>query len=444
MSLFVLVLLLLLSHKCNAEKPPNPLTNSSFHYSDPKKATLGRLLFYDKILSGNHNISCGTCHHHDFAGGDGLSLGIGEGGFGVGRNRSSGKGRDKIKKRIPRNAPGLWNLGAKEIHTLMHDGRISESNIFGNGFNTPAEEWLPAGLDNILSVQALFPMTRQFEMAGNFGENEIIGLVSKIGKDSRRIDAVWPVIENRIRGIPAYGSLFVDTFDDIEHSMDIEIVHIANAIAAFIIKEWTSFDSPFDDYLNGDQYALTPPQKRGMDLFYGKAKCSTCHSGNLLTDQKFYALAIPQFGPGRTRRMDPFTRDVGRMGESDRIEDIYRFKTPSLRNVTLTSPYGHNGAYPNLEGIVKHHFEPLEMYQKWDPSMAKLPEAPWLEDIDFVVLSDKRETERLLSRIDIEPIEITEKEIDEIIGFLYALTGKSKNNRPLGRPSAVPSGFPVD
>ena len=444
MSLFFLVLLLLLSNKCNAEKTPNPLTNSSFHYSDPKKATLGRLLFYDKILSGNHNISCGTCHHHDFAGGDGLSLGIGEGGFGVGSNRSSGKGADKIKKRIPRNAPGLWNLGAKEIHTLMHDGRISESNIFGNGFNTPAEEWLPAGLDNILSVQALFPMTRQFEMAGNFGENEIIGLVSKIGKDSRRIDAVWPVIENRIRGIPEYESLFVDTFDDIEHSMDIEIVHIANAIAAFIIKEWTSFDSPFDDYLNGDQYALTPPQKRGMDLFYGKAKCSTCHSGNLLTDQKFYALAIPQFGPGRTRRMDPFTRDVGRMGESDRIEDIYRFKTPSLRNVTLTSPYGHNGAYPSLEGIVKHHFEPLEMYQKWDSSMAKLPEAPWLKDIDFVVFSDKRETQRLLSRIDIEPIEITEKEIDEIIGFLYALTGKSKNNRPLGRPSAVPSGFPVD
>ena len=181
-----------------------------------------------------------------------------------------------------------------------------------------------------------------------------------------------------------------------------------------------------------------------MDLFYGKAKCSTCHSGNLLTDQKFYALAIPQFGPGRTRRMDPFTRDVGRMGESDRIEDIYRFKTPSLRNVTLTSPYGHNGAYPSLEGIIKHHFEPLEMYQKWDSSMAKLPEAPWLKDIDFVVLSDKRETERLLSRIDIEPIEITEKEIDEIISFLYALTGKSKNNRPLGRPSAVPSGFPVD
>ncbi len=427
-----------------AENLPDPLTKSSFHYSDPKKADLGRLLFYDKILSGNHNISCGTCHHHDFGSGDGLSLGIGEGGVGLGPNRSAGKGANKIKKRIPRNAPGLWNLGAKKIHTLMHDGRISSSDIFGNGFNTPAEEWLPSGLDNILSVQALFPMTRQFEMAGNFGENEIIGLVSKVGKDNRRIDAVWPVIENRIREIPEYKRLFIDTFDGIDHSMDIRIEHVANAISAFIIKEWTSFDSPFDDYINGQNYALTPSQKRGMELFYGKAKCSSCHSGNLFTDQKFYALAIPQFGPGRTRRMDPYARDVGRMAESDSIEDMYSFRTPSLRNISLTSPYGHNGAYPSLKGIVKHHFNPIEMYKKWKPSLADLPEARWLKDVDFVVLSDRRERERVLSRIDIVPMNITDKELNEIISFLGALTGKSKNNRPLGKPSSVPSGLPVD
>ena len=80
--------------------------------------------------------------------------------------------------------------------------------MFGNNFNTPAQEALPKGLDNIVAVQALFPMTRQFEMAGNPGENEIIGLVSKVGKDSMRIDAVWPVISNRIRAIPEYVELF--------------------------------------------------------------------------------------------------------------------------------------------------------------------------------------------------------------------------------------------
>ena len=82
---------------------PKPLEKSDFHYSDPKKAKLGSLLFYDKILSGNQNISCGTCHHHDFGSSDGLALGIGEGGNGVGPNRDAGIGIHKIKKRVPRN-----------------------------------------------------------------------------------------------------------------------------------------------------------------------------------------------------------------------------------------------------------------------------------------------------------------------------------------------------
>ena len=430
--------------KSFGDKLPEPLSINNFHNADPKEAALGRLLFYDKILSGNHNISCGTCHHHDFGGGDGLSLGIGEGGIGVGNKRTAGKDGSKIKKRIPRNAPGLWNLGSKEIHTLMHDGRISISNIYGNGFNTPAEELLPDDLDNILSVQALFPMTRQFEMAGNFGENEIIGLVSKIGKDRRTINAVWPVIVNRIRGVPKYVDLFIETYDEINDPMEIQINHIANAISAFIIKEWTSFDSPFDEYINGNKDALTFIQKKGMDLFFGKGKCSSCHSGQLFTDQKFYALAMPQFGPGRTRRLDPYTRDVGRMGESDKLEDMYRFKTPSLRNVSLTSPYGHNGAYPTLKGIVKHHLKPFEMYKRWEPSMANLPKADWLRDIDFIVFSDKREQQRILSKIDIDRVNLTEKEVDAIVSFLYSLTGKSENNRPLGKPSSVPSGFLVD
>ena len=108
---------------------------------------------------------------------------------------------------------------------MLHDGRVTKSDIFGNGFNTPAQEALPKGLDNIVAVQALFPMTRQFEMAGNPGENEIIGLGSKGGKDSMRIDRVWPVITHRIRGIPEYVELFKNAFDDVNSSLDINITH---------------------------------------------------------------------------------------------------------------------------------------------------------------------------------------------------------------------------
>ena len=68
----------------------------------------------------------------------------------------------------------------------------------------------------------------------------------------------------------------------------------------------------------------------------------------------------------------------------------------------------------------------------------------WLRDIDFIVFSDKREQQRILSKIDIDQVNLTEKEVDAIVSFLYSLTGKSENNRPLGKPSSVPSGFLVD
>ena len=281
-------------------------------------------------------------------------------------------------------------------------------------------------------------MTKQFEMAGNPSENEIIGLATK------RIDTAWPVITNRIRSIPEYGSLFVSAFDDVDKPSDIKIKHIVNAISSFIIFEWTSFDSPFDDYLLGNDNALSPIQKKGMNLFFGNANCSSCHSGKLFTDQKFYSLAIPQFGPGRTRRFDPYARDVGRMGETDNIKDMYRFKTPSLRNITLTGPYGHTGAYPTLKGIIKHHLNPKKMFKNWNTDLADLQAAEWLEKIDFVIFSDKRERHRIQSNIDISPIMLEDNEIDALEKFLESLTGKSKNNRPLGRPSKVPSELTVD
>ena len=320
----------------------------------------------------------------------------------------------------------------------LHDGSISISNIYGNEFNTPAQGWLPPNLDNILAVQALFPMTKQFEMAGNFGENEIIGLAH------RKIDTAWPAITNRIRSNQKYVELFKYAFDDIDDFRDIEISHIVNSIAAFIVSEWASYDTPFDDYLRGNASALTSNQVKGMELFYGKANCSTCHSGSLFTDQNFYSIALPRVGPGRTRLFDPYTRDVGRMAESDNLKDMYKFRTPSLRNVTLTAPYGHNGAYPTIKEIIKHHLDPIVMYNKWTPDKANLTKAPWLETIDFVVFKDKREKSRLLSRIDIDKVQLEDIEIDYVIDFLNTLTDKNGNNRPIGRPESVPSGLSVD
>lgn len=414
------------------------MTPDDFIAADPAQAKLGQLLFYDPILSGNRNIACSTCHHPDLGTGDGLSLGIGEGGVGLGPERTAGTGDDRIRKRIPRNAPGLWNLGAKGLHTIFHDGRLSVADTYENGFNSPAEEWLPEGLDNLLAAQAIFPLVAQFEMAGNPRENEVAGAIHQ------RMDYAWPIIADRVLHIPAYAEGFAGAYGHITKPKDITIADIANALSAFMIWEWTSTDSPFDAYLAGDEAALNAEQKQGLELFYGKARCSTCHSGPLMTDQKFHALGLPPFGPGRTRRFDPMVRDVGRMGESDALEDAYAFKTPMLRNVALTAPYGHNGAYPTLEGIVRHHLEPFKSLDSWTPDMAALPSAPWLETIDFMVWQDSREMARHRTAIQIERNPLTDTEVAQIVAFLHALTGETANTGRLGVPKSVPSGLPVD
>ncbi|MEP0234426.1 cytochrome c peroxidase [Roseibium sp.] len=421
-----------------ATELPPPLSQKDFLPFDQDQAVIGQLLFYDKILSGNRNISCSTCHHPEFGTSDGLSLGIGEGGVGLGPARHAGTGDSRIRKRIPRNAPALWNLGARDIQVLFHDGRLSTENSYDNGFNSPAEEWLPDGLGSPLAVQALFPLVAQFEMAGNPKENEIAGAVHD------RIDAAWPILAKRVRTIPEYGALFVNAFDHINKPEQVTIVEIANALAAFMALEWQSFDSPFDRFLAGETGALSPVEQRGMSLFYGEAGCATCHSGSLFSDQKFHALALPPFGPGRTRRFDPTARDVGLMGESDRLEDAYRFRTPMLRNVAITQPFGHNGAYTTLEGIIRHHADPVASFAAWKPEDAKLPPAPWLAATDFVIWQDKRELARQKRRLDIQPIELSDQDISELVAFLNALTGSSLDNPPFGVPDSVPSGLPLD
>ncbi|SFR39940.1 cytochrome-c peroxidase [Litoreibacter janthinus] len=421
-----------------AEALPAALTGADFHPVDREQAALGQLLFYDKILSGNKNISCGTCHHPKFGTSDGWSLGVGEGGVGLGTERNAGTGHSRIERRVPRNATGLWNLGAREVHTLMHDGRISSANTYGNSFNTPAEEWLPDGIDSVLAAQAFFPLTSETEMAGGTGENEVSGAVTD------RIDNGWPIIAKRVRTIPEYGQKFVDAFDHINAPEEVTVVEIANALAAFQALEFQSIDSPFDQYLAGNETALSGDQKRGLDLFYGKGNCNACHSGSLLSDQKFHAIGVPPFGPGRTRRFDLIARDVGRLGESDRLEDAYKFRTPMLRNVALTAPYGHNGAYNTLEDMIRQHLEPAAMFAAWTPAKAKLPEVAWLQNTDLLIWQDRSEMARQARVFAPTGPRLTDSEIAQLVAFMNALTGTSLDTPVFGVPERVPSGLAVD
>lgn len=417
---------------------PVPISDRDFREFDPARAELGQLLFYDKILSGNRNISCSTCHAVEHGTSDGLSLGVGEGGIGLGTKRVIPDGPDRPFKRVPRNSPALFNLGHKSLTVLFHDGRVTAQDSYEVGFNTPVEEWLPHELPSIVAAQALMPLTSKVEMTGAKEENEVAAA------SNRRIDNVWPALVDRIKGIPDYVELFINAYPDVSSQADISARHLAIALDDFQSSEWQSYASPFDAYLNGDTQALTDQQIRGLELFYGKANCASCHSGPLLTDQKFHALAIPPFGPGRTRKFDPYARDVGLMGETDQLEDAYRFRTPSLRNVTLTGPWGHNGAYASLEGIVRHHLDPQGSFDSWDRSQLILPSNAVFDSADFILWNDQREIERVRNKIDIKPLTLSDGEVQEILAFLQALTDDTALDGRLGKPLSVPSGLPID
>jgi cytochrome c peroxidase len=132
------------------------------------------------------------------------------------------------------------------------------------------------------------------------------------------------------------------------------------------------------------------------------------------------------------------------MGESDRLEDAYRFRTPMLRNVELSAPYGHNGAFATLEGIVRHHLDPQASFDAWDATQIKIADAPWLSGVDFAIWDNRRELERVRAKIDIQPVTLSDDEIADLIAFLKSLTGTKSITQPqFGVPERVPSGLEV-
>ncbi len=124
----------------------------------------------------------------------------------------------------------------------------------------------------------------------------------------------------------------------------INLQSIAEAIAAYE-RTVLSTNSAFDKYVMGDQKAMDEAAARGLALFKGKARCILCHNGPNLTDNQFHNLGVPQVGPMK--------EDLGRYNVTRAEKDKGAFKTPTLRSITETSPYMHDGAFKSLEEVVE-------------------------------------------------------------------------------------------
>ena len=286
-----------------------PVRDPDNNPTTPEKAELGRLLFYDPIISGERNISCFSCHIPEHGYAEPIELSKGPGGVGLGLDRTGGRPDF-------RNSTGV-------IYSAYVGLRDADQ------FYDP----LKAAMTWTVNLRALEPQA----MAG-----AMINPRHMRGSGNYNAATVGDTITIRLKKIAEYITLFDGAFGGGQES--INGVNIGKALGAFQRSlAINNSHSPYDHYASGDIDALTEQQKEGLLLFFGKANCSTCHGGPMFSDFSLYNLGIkdhPNVNP----------KDKGAGGKR-------LFKTPSLRNVELTWPYMHNGTITSLRGV-------LEFYNK--------------------------------------------------------------------------------
>ena len=398
---------------------------------------LGRDLFFDPVLSGDQNIACATCHHPEFAMTDGRVLPIGAGGHGLGDDRSFRKlihtnGTSSssngvsivnpfIDVFIPRNSPTIINSAL--LRSQFWDGRVETGLAEGN-VRTLEDAINDLNFEDPLLAQALFPITSQHEMAGvTFGD--FPPMVIRL------------LLLERLRGNENYAQRFASVFD----TPHITLRQLGEAIAAFE-NQLIFTASPWDDYVAGDSQALSAKQKRGALLFFGalnrEVNCAACHSGDLFTDMDFHNLLVPQLGPGKDNGEEGID-DFGRANVSFDYRDQYRFRTPSLRNVELTAPYFHSGAYANIADVIWHHADPWRANIVYDPAR-QLPSAFQ----DQVLPYDFERQAHSVAWPMKAGLPLRENDVADLVEFLLSLTDPAARDLSHITPSTVPSGLPLD
>jgi cytochrome c peroxidase len=408
----------------------------------PALVALGQALMFDKILSGNRDISCATCHQPSEHMTDGLSLAIGTGGTGLGPSRTLGPGRQFV----PRNAPSLLNTGLGLFYVFW-DGRVSHFGPGAGAFQTPAGTSLPLGIPNVLAAQAMFPVTNRREMRGEPGDLDVFGNPNELAQfgDSQWIE-MWHAVMQRLLAIPEYVTLFNAAFPGTPTSQ-LGFEHAATAMAAFQMKAATRTNSAFDRYLAREDAALSAEAKRGALLFFGtpnspgipgaQAVCASCHSGPFLGGGQFANTGAPQVGPG-VGAGAPL--DLGR-GELIENNAFYRFafRVTPLRNVELTAPYFHDGVYPTLEAVVRHYNDVAKALRGFDVSQL----APGVRDQYH---GDAATLDSILATLDGRlrtPLNLTDGEIADLVAFLKSLTDPAARDLSALVPARVPSGLPI-
>ncbi len=285
----------------NLEALPATVAAPADNLPTGEKIALGKMLFWDPVLSGNKDVACASCHHPSMGYTDGLDLSIGVNGKGLGGLRHFV---------LPNSIPFVKRNALSIVNTVFN-------GILPSGFFDAATA--PMFFDNrtkSLELQSLEPIKALEEMRGR--------AISSA--------AILDTVVTRLKSIPEYNRLFSNAFGS---TGTVTTQNLGKAIAAYE-RTIVANNSPYDEYMRGNTNAMTNGQIQGMNAFVANG-CNGCHSGPMFSDFSLHVLGVPDNPKVPT--------DGGANGS-------YAFRTAGLRNLSLTAPYMHNGMLGSLDAVL--------------------------------------------------------------------------------------------
>jgi len=246
--------------------------------------------------------------------------------------------------------------------------------------------------------------------AGSLEEQAIGPLTNPIEMGMPSLDAVV----DKVSAIKGYRKLFNEAFGS-----NVSIEGLAKAIASFE-RTIISGNSRWDQFEAGNSSALSDAEKRGLEIFEGKGRCNQCHSGWNLTDEKIHNLGIG---------WDQKEVDLGRFQVTGLDEDKGAFKTPTLRDISETGPYMHDGRFASLEKVVEYYNDGAIDNPYLDPEMQR-PDMTLEETL--ARYSKKNSTDAP----PVKMLNLTYKEREDLVAFMLALSGEGWQN--IQAPEAFP------
>jgi len=386
------------------------------------------MLWFDTITGLNNDNTCAGCHSPTNGFGDTQSIAIG-----IENNGMVGPSR--TGPRNMRRTPSVINTAF--FPKLMWNARFvaQSGDPFDNraGFLFPLPEGLSLSKQpHLLVAQAFKPPTERTEVAGfEFpGDN----------------DALRAEVLRRLNHNMAYRKLFGKIFPEVKDGGPISFEIFGQALAEFEFT-LTFANAPIDRFARGERDALTEPEKRGALLFFGAARCSTCHSvagasNEMFSDFENHVIGVPQIAPFVTNNTfdgPGANEDFGREQITGDPHDRYKFRTSPLRNVAVQATFMHNGAFTRLEDAVRYHLNAVAAAREYTPTRQQLaadlsgptgPIAPVLARIDPILAT---------------PIKLTNAQIEQLVAFVRnGLLDPRATAEHLRRlvPRAVPSDRP--